>query len=62
MWHKQDNEEERFYVIRDNFTMEFRDKKIEINEHEFLIVAKGVEHRPTAESEVRLCCLSMLPL
>jgi mannose-6-phosphate isomerase-like protein (cupin superfamily) len=32
--------------------MEFRDKIIELNENEFLIVPSGVEHRPVAEHEV----------
>ena len=32
--------------------MEFRDKTIDIGENEFLIVPKGIEHRPVAEQEV----------
>ena len=52
VWHKHDNEDELFYVIKGQFTMEFRDRTIEMNEHEFLIVPKGVEHRPVAKNEV----------
>jgi mannose-6-phosphate isomerase-like protein (cupin superfamily) len=52
VWHKHDDEDELFYVVKGSFIMEFRDKKVEINEHEFLIVPKGVEHRPVAENEV----------
>lgn len=52
VWHKHDNEDELFYVVKGSFTMEFRDKTVEVNEHEFLIVPKGVEHRPVAENEV----------
>jgi mannose-6-phosphate isomerase-like protein (cupin superfamily) len=32
--------------------MEFRDETIILNEGEFLIVPKGVEHRPVANEEV----------
>jgi len=52
VWHKHDNEDELFYVIKGNFKMEFRDRTVEIKENEFLIVPKGVEHKPVAESEV----------
>ena len=43
-----------FFVIKGSFTMEFRNKKVEINEGEFIIVPKGVEHRPVAENEVHV--------
>ena len=52
VWHKHANEDELFYVVKGSFTMEFRDKSIELNENEFLIVPRGVEHRPVAENEV----------
>ena len=52
VWHKHDHEDEMFYVLEGTFTMEFRDKIVELNQHEFLIVPKGVEHRPVAKNEV----------
>jgi mannose-6-phosphate isomerase-like protein (cupin superfamily) len=52
VWHKHDLEDELFYVVKGSFTMEFRDKSIELNENEFLIVPKGLEHRPVAVNEV----------
>ena len=52
VWHKHDNEDEMFFVISGSFKMELRDKTIELRENEFLIVPKGVEHRPVAEEEV----------
>jgi mannose-6-phosphate isomerase-like protein (cupin superfamily) len=51
VWHKHDNEDELFYVVKGSFTMELRDQNIELNEGEFLIVPKGVEHKPVAEKE-----------
>jgi len=52
IWHKHDEEDEMFFVVKGNFRMEFRDKTIQLEENEFLIVPKGVEHRPVAEKEV----------
>jgi len=52
VWHKHDQEDELFYVLNGQLKMEFRDKTIDLNEGEFLIVPKGVEHRPVAEAEV----------
>src|SRR6476660_6500590 len=52
VWHKHDNEDELFYVIKGSFQIEFRDKTVELKENEFIIVPKGVEHRPVAENEV----------
>jgi len=52
--HKHDNEDEMFYVLKGKLNMEFRDKIIEINKGEFIIVPKGVEHKPFANEEVEL--------
>jgi mannose-6-phosphate isomerase-like protein (cupin superfamily) len=52
VWHKHDAEDEMFYVLRGSFTMEFRDRIVELHENEFIIVPRGVEHRPVAEKEV----------
>ena len=54
VWHKHENEDELFYVLKGEFNMEFRDKTILLKENEFLIVPKGVEHRPVAENEVSI--------
>ncbi len=52
VWHKHDEEDEMFYVLKGSFRMEFRDKTVILHENEFLIVPRGVEHRPVAEEEV----------
>ena len=54
IWHKHDNEDEMFYVLEGEFNMEYRDKTILIKKGEFLIVQKGVEHKPVAEQEVSI--------
>lgn len=54
VWHHHDNEDELFYVIKGSFDMLLRDKTITINAGEFLIVPKGVEHKPVAKEEVEI--------
>lgn len=53
-WHHHEQEDELFYVVKGNFDMEFRDKTVTINEGEFIIVPRGVEHRPHAKEEVEV--------
>lgn len=52
VWHKHDNEDELFLVIDGKLKIEFRDKTIELDKNEFIIIPKGIEHRPLAEEEV----------
>jgi mannose-6-phosphate isomerase-like protein (cupin superfamily) len=54
IWHSHENEDELFLVISGQLKMELRDQTIELNPGEFLIVPRGVEHRPVAENEVEL--------
>ena len=54
VWHHHEHEDELFFVVKGNFEMEFRDKSVTINEGEFIIVPKGVEHRPNAKEEVEV--------
>ena len=54
VWHKHDNEDELFLVLEGSFKMELRDKTIEINKGDFIIIPKGVEHKPSAEKEVQI--------
>lgn len=52
VWHRHEQEDELFLVISGSFNMEFRDKTVPVQEGEFLIVPRGVEHRPVAAQEV----------
>jgi len=54
IWHKHKNEDEMFLVIQGSFEMQFRDRSIFLNEGEFLIVPKGIEHCPKAKKEVHV--------
>lgn len=54
VWHKHDHEDELFLVLDGVLKMEFRDRTELINPGEFIIVDRGVEHRPVAEEEVAI--------
>ena len=57
VWHHHDDEDELFLDIKGRFRMEFRERSIWVEEGEFIVVPRGVEHRPVAEEEasVLLC-------
>jgi mannose-6-phosphate isomerase-like protein (cupin superfamily) len=54
VWHHHANEDELFYVVKGSFDMHLRDKVITVNTGEFLIMPKGVEHKPVAAEEVEI--------
>ena len=54
LFHHHDDEDELFLVVKGRFRMEFRDRQVWLEEGEFLIVPRGVEHRPVAEEEAHV--------
>ncbi len=54
VWHRHEQEDELFLVVKGRFRMDFRDRAVWIEEGEFIIVPRGVEHRPFAEEEVHV--------
>lgn len=54
VWHKHDNEDELFFIIKGRLLIKFRDKDVYLNEGEFLIIPKGIEHMPIADEEVHV--------
>jgi mannose-6-phosphate isomerase-like protein (cupin superfamily) len=51
IWHRHDNEDELFLVVRGRMRMGLREGDVELSEGEIFIVPKGVEHRPSAKEE-----------
>ena len=54
VWHHHEHEDELFLVLYGSFTMEFRDRTVDVREREFIVVPRGVEHRPVAREEVHV--------
>ena len=54
VWHYHEKEDEMFYVVNGSFDMHFRDRIITLNPGEFIIVPRGVEHKPVAADEVEI--------
>ena len=54
VWHKHDQEDELFLVVKGHLRIRLRDRDINLNEGEFFIIPSGVEHQPVAEQEVHV--------
>jgi len=52
--HHHENEDEMFMVVQGNLTIEFEDCGKKINKGEFIIIPKGIKHKPVAENEVHV--------
>jgi mannose-6-phosphate isomerase-like protein (cupin superfamily) len=53
-WHFHEHEDEFFMVIKGQFELHLRDKVITLQPGEFMIVPRGVEHRPVANDEAEV--------
>jgi len=54
VWHHHEREDELFLVVKGTLRMKFRDREAVVNEGEFVIVPRGVEHCPVADEEVHI--------
>src|SRR5579864_872507 len=57
IWHHHEREDELFLVVKGRLRMRFRDHDVEVDEGEFIIVPRGVEHMPVAEHECQIVLL-----
>jgi mannose-6-phosphate isomerase-like protein (cupin superfamily) len=54
VWHHHEAEDELFLVLEGRLIIRLRDRDVVLDPGEFLIVPRGVEHKPVAEKEVRV--------
>ena len=54
VWHRHEREDELFLVVNGGITIRFRDGDVRLEENEFLIVPKGMEHCPAATEEAHV--------
>ncbi len=57
VWHLHENEDEMFFVIKGELVIKLRTEDITLQEGEFFIIPKGVEHMPVAKEEVHAMLL-----
>lgn len=53
-WHSHENEDEMFLVVKGTLRIELRDGEITLNQGEFCVIPKGVEHKPVADEEAHI--------
>ena len=56
-WHHHDNEDEMFYIVKGRMIMRLRDGDVTVGPGEFIIIPRGVEHKPCAPDEEVHCIL-----
>jgi len=54
VWHKHDETDDLFLVLRGELTIELRDRSVTLRAGELFVVPRGVEHRPVANEEVHM--------
>ena len=54
VWHNHPDTDEVFIVIEGSMNIEFENETAQLNEGEMLVVPKGIEHKPYAESECKV--------
>ena len=57
IWHHHEKEDELFLVVAGQMRMQLRDGDLLLNPGEFVIIPRGVEHRPVAEQECQVVLL-----
>ena len=50
-WHKHDDEDELFYVLKGQLVIEYENDRVTLNQGDFHVVPKGALHNPFAEKE-----------
>src|SRR3712207_2864943 len=54
VWHKHEEEDEMFLVVKGSIVIKLRDGDVRLGEGEFVVIPRGVEHMPVAEEEAHV--------
>ncbi len=54
VWHKHEDTDDFFLVLRGRLTIQLRDRDVVLNEGELFVVPRGVEHCPKADEETHV--------
>ena len=57
VWHHHETEDELFLVVKGSLLIRLRDRDIKLEEGEFVIIPRGVEHLPIASEEAHVLLL-----
>ena len=57
VWHKHDDEDEMFFVLRGRLTIHLRDRVLELESGELCVIPRGVDHKPVALEETHIMLL-----
>jgi mannose-6-phosphate isomerase-like protein (cupin superfamily) len=57
VWHHHEAEDELFLVVHGRLLIKLRDGDVWLEEGEFVVIPKGIEHCPVAEEEVHVLLL-----
>ncbi|HJU53127.1 MAG TPA: cupin domain-containing protein [Pyrinomonadaceae bacterium] len=57
VWHHHDDEDELFLVVKGSLVIKLRDGDIRLEEGEFVVIPRGVEHLPVADEEAHVLLL-----
>jgi mannose-6-phosphate isomerase-like protein (cupin superfamily) len=54
VWHKHDDTDDCFLVLKGRLVIQLRDREVELNEGELFVVPRGVEHCPRADEDAEV--------
>ena len=54
VWHEHKDTDETFLVIEGSMSIEFKDRVVELNAGEMIVVKRGEQHKPFATQECKV--------
>lgn len=54
VWHHHEHEDELFLILKGRLRIQLRSSELSLEPGEFVVIPRGVEHRPIADEEVHV--------